>query len=279
VLISGGGGGTSRAMIQGLLNQVERGRLSLDDAQVSSLRLGSGNVVPKHFDLPAAPVQALREIAEGMVRERHHPCCVYRCKFYAADGAVKNVYGMTLGALGPFARVPADAQRAKTQHRRWLRVASCFLSLEQITTLQYVAFGLSRTAACVIAPSKADLIAIRYEHTQEQLRIVAGLLLNFDVPQLPVRAQCAISDGRLSLCLVPCLSRRQTLETLWHWRTLGQAVRRYELTPERPIDITFLGPSSTVIALDEDTFRAPTHLKLEVAGTVKFITGAAYKAL
>ncbi|MFC1975590.1 diacylglycerol kinase family protein [Chloroflexota bacterium] len=274
LLLSGGGGGTNRAVVQGLLAEVEKGTLQLDDVQVSTLRLGSGNLLPRQFGLPREPSAAMRCISADLLAGRHAPCCVYRCTFHYPDGKTRAVYGLTMGGVGQFACVPGDIKRWRDQHPRLMQWASQRVPLETINTFQYVAFSLGRAMKCVIQPKRAELIEVSQNGCCDRLRLFSGILANFDFPQLPFRGGCMVGEPRLALCLIPLAGRGQTISTLLSWPDLDERVRKYEITPDRPVEFRFLENSETTVALDEDTFMAPKRISFEVATRIKFVTGA-----
>jgi hypothetical protein len=273
-LLAGGGGGTNRALLQGLLDAVRQEAARLEDVSMSALRLGSGNLVPKHFGLPREPYEGMARIAADLAAGRSQPCCVYRCTFHRKSGAATPIYGLTMGGLGQFGRVPDDIKRWRAQHpwlMRWLARAA---PLEAINTAQYLGFSLWRALRCMARPARAELVELCHAGCSERLRLLAAVLLNFDFPQMPIRAGCAIAEPRLSLCLLPYAGRRQTAWMLLNWRRLGAHIRRFEITAERPLEIRFPKRASTILALDEDTFAAPSRLTFEVAATVRFVTGS-----
>jgi hypothetical protein len=275
-LLSGGGGGTNRAVVQGLLKEAEKGTICLDDVQISSLRLGSGNLIPKYFGLPQEPLEGIRIIADDLFAGRTYPCCVYRCTFHYPSGETKQEYGLTMGGLGQFARVPDDIKRWKDKHLRLMKWASRLVPLETINTWQYVAFSMVRAMRCIVQPKQAELVEVRYANRSERFRLLAGMLLNFDFPQLPIQGGGDIGEPRLVLCLIPHKGRRHIIWTLFNWRNLNHRVRKYEINSEMPIEILFSENSSTTLALDEDTFNAPARIRFEVAEPVRFVTGTSF---
>ncbi len=274
LLLSGGGGGTNRALVQGLLAEVKKGTVQPDDVQISTLRLGSGNLLPRHFGLPREPLAALRGIADDLFTGRHSPCCVYRCTFHYPDGHTWVAYGLTMGGVGQFARVPDDIKRWREKHVRLMQWAARGVPLENINTFQYIAFSLVRAMKCMLQPGQAELVEVRYDGHCERFRLFSGILINFDFPQLPFQGGCAVDEPRLVLCLLPQAGRGQTLSTLLSWPNLNDCVRKYEITPERPIEILFLENGQTTLALDEDTFTAPDRISFDVATLIRFVTGA-----
>jgi hypothetical protein len=79
------------------------------------------------------------------------------------------------------------------------------------------------------------------------------------------------------LCLIPLAGRGQTISTLLSWPHLDGHLRKYEITPGRPIELRFLENGGTTVALDEDTFVAPNRISFEVATRIKFVTGVNLK--
>jgi hypothetical protein len=268
-----GGGGTNRALVQGFLEEVESGMVGLEDVLISSLRLGSGNLIPKHFGMPRDPLEGMRRISADLEAGQARACCVYRCTLHYPAGMPRQHYGLTLGGLGQFARVPGDIKLWRGAHRRLMSWASRAIPLEATNTIQYTAFSVLRAMRCVAQPEHAERVEIRHAHRRDRFRLFAGILLNFDFPQLPIRGGCDIGEPRLVLCCIPCEGRGSTLRSLLDWRRLNRRIRKYEVTPDAPIEIEFLDDSRTTLALDEDTFTAPARIGFEVAGLVRFVTG------
>ena len=277
LLLSGGGGGTNRAVVQGALTEVKKGTVCSDDVQISTLRLGSGNLLPRQFGLPREPSLAMQGIANDLFAGRHSPCCVYRCIFHEPDGQTRDFYGLTMAGVGQFARVPNDIKQWRNKHVSLMQWASQRVPLEGINTFQYVAFSLVRAAKCIIQPRRAELIEVRQNECSDRFRLFSGILVNFDFPQLPFQGGCAVDEPRLVLGLIPQAGRGQTISTLLSWPHLDGHIRKYEITPGRPIEIRFLGNGGTTVALDEDTFLAPKRISFEVATCLRFVTGANLK--
>jgi hypothetical protein len=258
------------------MEEVDKQAICLDDVQISSLRLGSGNLIPKYFGMPHNPLDGMRQIANDLFAGQNDPCCVYRCTFHYPDGETEQLYGLTLGGLGQFARVPDDIKRWKAKHAWLMHWATRLLPLETTNTLQYINSSVRRTIRCIAWPGQVEWVEVRHAGRCEQFRLLAGMLLNFDFPQLPIHGGCDIDEPRLVLCCIPYEGRRQTLWTLANWRNLDRRIRKYEVTRERPIEILFPDNDSTILALDEDTFMAPARIGFEVAGLVKFVTGTSF---
>jgi hypothetical protein len=270
-LLTGGGGGTTRAVVQAVLEMAEQGLVCLDQVRFSALRLGSGNLIPKYFGMSSRPLTAVRGIARQLFAGQTQPCCVFSCTFHYPDGGTRREYGLTMGGIGQFGRIPDDIQDWRGSHPRLMRWVTQRVPLEKVNTLQYLGFSVLRTWQCIAQPRRAEWVQIRYAGRSERFQLLAGLLLNFDFPQVPFRGGCDIGEPRLMLCLVPYLGRGGTSRALLDWQNMDRRVLKYEVNPETPVDIHFLELSSTTLALDEDTFRAPPHVSFRVAGSLGFV--------
>ncbi|MEM7345000.1 MAG: diacylglycerol kinase family protein [Chloroflexota bacterium] len=274
LLLSGGGGGTNRAVVQGLLEMVEAGSVDLNQVRVSTLRLGSGNLLPRQFDLPKNPEAALQAIADDMLNNRQILGTVYKCTCYYPDLSTQHFHGLTMGGLGQFARVPNDISHWRERHSQLMKKTVGHISIEHINTFQYIAFSIARALRCLRYPSIAERVEVSHRRRSRQFRLFSGLLINFDFPQLPFQTGCTVSEPRLTLCLIPLQGRRQTISALLSWPNLNDHIYRYEITPDQPLEISFLDRSETTLAIDEDTFVVPNRIKFEVATQINLVTGS-----
>lgn len=268
-LIAAGGGGTLRAVVQGIFESVVQGEAGLEDITLSTLRLGSGNLVARHLGVPHDPLEALRHIAEALRSSRAAACCVYRCRLFDEGRAARDRYGLALGGIGQFARVPDDIAGWKAAHPVLMRLLSRTISLERINTAQYLGFVGLRALRCALRAAEAEAIEVRHAGSVARYRLLSGLLLNFDDRDLPFQSGVAIAEPRLTLCCVPRLGGLSTLGALANWRSLDDRALRYTVTFDTPVEIHFLDRATTV-ALDEDTFAAGRLVRFEVAGMIHF---------
>jgi hypothetical protein len=255
------------------MEAVEEQAVRLADTAVSTLRLGSGNLVARKFNIPRDPSVALAGIAANLRRERLAPACVYRCQLQNAAGTVK-FYGLTLGLLGLLAEVPAEAANWKDRHRRLVRWLAPFAPIEKITALQYTVGGFAKAAHCLLKPQLTQLVEIRSACLTARLRLLAGFLVNFDHATLPFQANCHIGEPRLRLCLLPYQGRRQLLALFGNRKPLAARLLNVDITPETPLEIAFPEHSAITLALDEDSFTAHGAIHFEVAGQVNFVPGS-----
>src|ERR1051325_2926549 len=74
LIVAGGGGGTLRAVIEGICDS----RSSA--VRVGALRMGSGNVLARQLGVPRDPVVALQRLLKNLQAGHTAPCCVLRCE-------------------------------------------------------------------------------------------------------------------------------------------------------------------------------------------------------
>jgi diacylglycerol kinase family enzyme len=273
LLLSGGGSGTNRAQIQAVMENVVKGSIRPDDIYLGALRLGSGNIIPKHLGLPLDPLLALSKIAQGLHQADTLSCCLYRCVSYEDHDRSQTYYGATLVGIGQFGHIPQDVAQWRQRHPRLMTQLLNHTPLETINSWQYIAFSLLRALHCLIRPQRTAEVMIEQDGRTRPLRLFSGLLVNFDFPQLPFHTGCLINEPQLKLCLIPQMKRRQMMAALSHWRSLDKEILVYDITPKRPVDIHFLNSNQTTLALDEDTFVLPGHIRFEVAPSIRFVTG------
>src|ERR1041384_952773 len=106
VIVAGGGGGTLRAVIEGIYDTRATERV-----RVGAWRMGSGNVLAKQFGVPGDPVAGLQGLLTNLKAGRIVPCCVMRCETWTSSGESKIHHAVTLGGLGQFGRIPSDLAR------------------------------------------------------------------------------------------------------------------------------------------------------------------------
>ena len=147
------------------------------------------------------------------------------------------------------------------------------LPREQINTGQYFGASLARAVHCCLRPQRAPEVVISQNGHSQQLRLFAGLLVNFDFAQLPFTTGCALDEPRLVLCLIPWRGRRPAMAALRDWPHLDELIYRFEITPGRPLSIHFVAGGETVVALDEDVFVTPGSIHFSVAGFINYVTG------
>ena len=112
LVVAGGGGGTLRAVIEGICDSRDSADLpGSRRVRVAALRMGSGNVLAKQFGVPRDPVVALNGLLMNLKADRVVPCCVMRCETWTRSGSPVVHHAVTLGGLGQFGRIPSDLER------------------------------------------------------------------------------------------------------------------------------------------------------------------------
>ena len=146
LVVAGGGGGTLRAVIEGICDS----RTSEDlpgpqRVRVGALRMGSGNLLAKQFGIPRDPILAMQGLLTNLKAGRTAPCCVMECETWSSSGESEVHYAVSMGGLGDFGHVPADLEHWHARLPFVRRSAARLVGIEQVTNLEYALALFSRS--------------------------------------------------------------------------------------------------------------------------------------
>lgn len=275
-IIAGGGGGTLRAVIEGVCDRSAQGNLpGADRIRIAALRMGSGNVLAKQFGVPLDPEVALKGIVANLHSDRTAPCCVLRCESLTASGETEVHHAATLGGFGQFGRVPGDLARWHRRLPLLHKAAARALRVERLTDLEYVAALLIRCLWCILFPGTAETIEWSLGNRREVSHLLSGLAMNFPLKAIPFEPGVRVEEEAWSLHLIPLLSRFTPLLVATPRRLAKDAVRiRMEKTG--CVEMKLVSRKPVEFFLDEDPMLLVSQLKLQVAGSLAFVPGPDY---
>ena len=253
LLVAAGGGGTLRAVVEGVLEAFPAAPPGPDVVRLAALRMGSGNVVGRTLRIPRDPVTAARQVGEGLARNVTKPCGVLRCTHGLPGGGTAMRYAVTMCGLGQWGRVPGDIARWRQRHSHGRKRAASWVGLERVNALEYVMFGAARMVAGTVSGSRCELVEI---DGARQMRLLAAVALNLPLPPLPDPG-VAMGDEAAGLTVMP---------------RLGRPFRR-RLEAGQSFTLRLLDRDSVEFFLDEDPERATGWLKLDLAGVLAFVPG------
>jgi hypothetical protein len=279
LIVVGGGGGTLRAVIEGLCEGSELGGLpGCERVLIGALRLGSGNVVARQFGIPRDPEAGLRGIIENVRVGRTVPCCVMRCETGTRGGLTEVHYAATLGGFGQLGRVPGDLVRWERRLPAARKVAAKFFGIERLTNVEYALALLIRSAsAALLGGSTAEKVEMRMHDRSEVMRLLAGVAMNFPVKAFPFDPGVRAEDEALSLYLIPYSGRFSTLMLVLVPRRLLRGALQIRIEGSERVEIRLLDRSAAEFFLDEDPTTFHGWLTLQVAGSLAFVPGPEYR--
>jgi Diacylglycerol kinase catalytic domain len=279
LILAGGGGGTLRAVIEGIFEGSEAGRLpGRERILIGALRMGSGNVLARQFGIPRDPEAGLRGIIENLRAGRTAPCCVMRCETDADEGRTEVRYAATLGGFGQLGRVPGDLARWERRLRAAHRVAARFFGIERLTNVEYALALLIRSASCaLLGGSTAEKVEVVTRDRREVMRLFAGVAMNFPVKMLPVDPGVRAEDEALSLHLIPYTGRLPALLLVLAPRRLLRGALRIRIEGPERVEIRPVDRDAVEFFLDEDPMTFHGQLTLQVAGSLAFVPGPEYR--
>jgi hypothetical protein len=280
LILVGGGGGTLRAVIEGLCQGGEEGRLpGRERVLIGALRMGSGNVVAREFGIPRDPEAGLQDIIENVRVGRTVPCCVMRCETGTRGGRTEVHYGATLGGFGQLGRVPGDLVRWEHRLPAAHKAAAKLLGIERLTNVEYALALLVRsTSTALLGGSMAEEVEVSMQDRRGAMRLLAGVAMNFPFKAFPVDPGVRAEDEALSLHLVPYTGRLSTLLLVLDPRRLLRGALQVRIEGQDRVEIRLVDRDTAEFFLDEDPMTFCGRLTLQVAGSLAFVPGSEYRS-
>jgi diacylglycerol kinase family enzyme len=277
-LVVGGGSGTLRAVVEGAIGPDLRGAPpSAERLRIAPLRMGSGNLVAKRVGCvkdAGLPLRGIERAAAGLRAGRAVPCTLLRVDAGQRDGSTRTHLGLAMGGFGAFGRVASDVERWPRAFPRARRAVAGVLGIEAWTNLEYGGCILARGVAAAAAPSTCERIHLTHDGRERQMRLLAGLLFSFRIPEYPFDPGTTFGDGRATLHVIelPASAWRRA-GLLLVPPTLVGAAEPLRLEPGRDVRIDLLDRSESVFFLDEDPETFALWLRISVAGVIAVVPG------
>ncbi len=182
-VVAGGGGGTLRAVIEGICGEDTAGPLpGPERVRVGALRMGSGNVLAKRFGAPRDPVIGLQGLLENLNAGLVAPCCVMRCE-----------------------------------------VCARLFGIERLTKFEYALALFIRSVYGVLFAASAEGIEIHYDGREERLRLLSGVAMSFPIAALPFKPIVRDGQPAISVFLIPRGGKLSPLLQMFPRRLPGRA--------------------------------------------------------
>jgi diacylglycerol kinase family enzyme len=272
LLVVGGGGGTLRAVVEGVCAYARDGALpGPERVRIAPLRMGSGNLVAKQLDVPRDPIDGLGKLITSVHRGRNVPVCIGRCDFLRPETERETRYVVGLVGLGQLGRTSGDLERWHRRLGAVRRTMSRAVRLERINDVEYALAILFRSVRCVVAPGAVETLEVESGGESKRLRVLAGAVMNFPIEALPFEAETSIDDPMLSMHLVPYRSRWQTLSLMVARKRAIEHAVTIPITSDRPAQIRLVDRDRVEMFLDEDPISLYRQVTISVAGSLAFV--------
>ena len=246
LVVAGGGGGTLRAVIEGVFSNAT--------VRVGALRMGSGNVLARQFGVPRDPILGLEGLLRNLQNGSTAPCCVMRCEIWTASGDSQVHHAVSMGGLGQFGRIPSDLSRWHTRFPLVRKLGSRAIGVEKFNNVEYTIAFLLRTFT-----HQAETVEIQFHNHQERFRLLSGVVMNFPIKAIPFKPSVTVEDEALEVHL---LSLRGS--------------RSFRIEKDQRLEIRFADRECVEFFLDEDPVTTCGRLSFEVAGSISFVPGPDY---
>jgi len=278
LVIAGGGGGTLRAVIEGICMGSEPGHLpGRERVRIAALRMGSGNTVAKQFGVPHIPEDALRGIVANLHTDRTAPCCVIRCEVDKTGSRPDIHYAATMSGFGQFGRSPGDL--ARWHHRLPLlrRLAAWLFGVERLNNIEYSLSLLIRFVWCALWPKAVEVVTVRMGERVQSMPLLAGVVMNFPFKPLPFELEVRAEDAALSLNFISYPGRWASLFLLFSPRRLASNALQIRIADSDCVEVCLLNRDGVEFFLDEDPLVFNSRVLIQVAGTLAFVPGQDYQ--
>jgi len=258
-LIVAGGGGTLRAVVEGVCDGARDGLPGAQRVRIGVLRMGSGNAVARHLGVARDPVEGIAGIAASLRAGRTTSCSVIRCRVGTVAGGEDIRHAVTMCGLGQFGRTPGDLARWHRRFERPRRVLASMAGIERLNNIEYAVSAGGRMLGSMAYAPHCELVEVTMKERCERFRLLAGAVMNFRVNGMPFDAGVGLEEAAVGVRLLP-------------W---GGRLRSWRLGLDERLDVTVLDRRSIEFFLDEDPELAYGKLSVEVAGTLAFVPGSA----
>jgi diacylglycerol kinase family enzyme len=280
LIVAGGGGGTLRAVIEGLCCAHESTRLpGPERVRIGALRMGSGNLLARQFGVPRDAVAGLRGLLTNLKTGWTVPCCVMRCETRSSTGNSETHYGVGLAGFGQFGLTPADLARWHARFPRLRKSAARPLSIETLNNLEYTIALLIRSISCVLRKDSAEIVEIEFENQKQHLQLLSGVVMNFPIKAIPLKPDVRVEDEALAVYLIPYKGRLSSLKPILAPSRLLADAHSIRLEQNQSLKIRLLNRDWVEFFLDEDPLTTHGCLSLSVAGSIAFVPGPDYQSL
>jgi diacylglycerol kinase family enzyme len=272
----GGGGGTLRGVIEGIAATSEgNGLPGSDRVRIAALRMGSGNLLAKQLGVPKDPLRGMERLVEALRAERFTACCMGRYDFEREGGSVETRYAAGLAGFGQLGRVPGDLERWRKGFPRLRRRIAGLFGLERWNDVEYAVATLLRSARAAIAPRSVERVELRSGDGDvvvvEELHLLAGVVMNFPVPNLPFDPGTSLDVETLTAYFVPFRGRTQAASLVLAPRAHARSALRLEVLPGRTLEIRLCDRERVEMFLDEDPIELYRKMTVSVPGSLTFV--------
>ena len=266
-LLVGGGSGTLRAAVEACCELGDGTPPSHDRVRIAPLRMGSGNMVAKKLGYPRDAAASADAAAAGLLADRVQPAAVIR-----VDAGARRCFGLSMAGFGAFGRVAADVERWPRSWPRARGVLARALGVETWTNVEYGACIVARCAEAALRPASCELLRLTHDGVQRELRLLAGLLFTFRIPQYPFDPGVAFGEPRATLHVVelPRTLARRLASVAWP-PLLARGAEALTLDQARGATLELLDRDAAAFFVDEDAETFSRALRVSVAGTLPLV--------
>jgi diacylglycerol kinase family enzyme len=273
LVVAGGGSGTLRNVVNAVVEDGSpldgTGRVS-----ISALRMGSGNLAARWFDVPKDSNQALCSILANAAAHTWRPCKILRLSSEDGAGNPWTQHATGMVGCGILGRVPSDVKSIK-RNLPWMhQAAAAMAGLENVNRAEYAGAFVARTLRSFVRPRRLERVRVVQRGEARSFRLVAGAAMTGPVPGMELPNSPSVDSAEAGIHFLPlghgsapgALAGALDASTMEHLEQL-------RLTPGFGVDVELLDRNHAEVFADEDPFTAHRHFLVELAGFLPFVPG------
>lgn len=266
IIIIGGGSGTVSAVINGAyINGLIPCPLTL-----LPLRMGSGNILAKRLGTPADPEKAINLFGKYFSVLNTTEVCITRYEFWDKENALQIRYGASLLGLGQMGCVPGDISRFHHNFSLLHRILTRLIGIETMNNFEYAWFLFLRLITGCLNPDIIRKIQLQLAGHKQEIRLLAGVAMNFPVKAIPAGHVFDIHEKKICLKLIPYKDRLNTIGLLFSPGLIKKYTKDLYLSVNQELIVKLGKKKATEIFIDEDSFFVKGKLKISITPGLNF---------
>ncbi|MFQ5875924.1 MAG: hypothetical protein ACE5JL_19285, partial [Dehalococcoidia bacterium] len=171
-----------------------------------------------------------------------------------------------MAGFGQFGRVPGDIKRWHHRFPELRKIGTKALGIERVNDAEYAFLTFARFACSALYPDTVESVEIKFNERTMPMRLLAGVVMNFPRPRLPLKPSTIIEQTSLSFFFLPYSNRWSSLWCPIFPHLLRNQAKQVSITAKDRLELRVRGRKAIEFFLDEDPMTLRTRASIQVAG-------------
>jgi hypothetical protein len=151
------------------------------------------------------------------------------------------------------------------------------LGIERLNTLEYSLSLFIRSVRCALWSHAVEVVEIHTGGRIESIRLLAGVVMNFQSKTLPFESGIRMDETALSLHFIPYPGRWSSLLLVISPRRLARKALHIRVADSDLVEVCLVNRDAAEFFLDEDPVVFHGRVMIRVAGILAFVPGPDYR--